>query len=245
MFRKASPLVAATFVLSLVGCGQLPGATTAPNVQDAQLRGRITHLGKDPGQALTLALKRFDGSTYQKIGTSTKSDNQGNYAFASLTPGKYQVFYDDGGEVVQAADVNTVGAYVDASVQVVEVGSGGSATSNFDVGWDLSPTIKPNDTYRIGGADRFSFSSKYGTSGIEYQILVADSNKSAVWSSAWGGTTSFSWNGNRGDSTNSPSQSYGGTGSHFYQVKFRKAGTVFGKEGYYGQTKWIPFSVAR
>lgn len=245
MFRKASVLVAATFAMTLLGCGQLPGTTTPPSAQDAQIRGRVTHLGKDPGAALSLALKRYDGATYQKIGTSTKSDNQGNYAFSALTPGKYQVFYDDGGEVVTAADVNTVGAYVDASVQVVEVGAGASATSNFDVGWDLSPTIKPADTYRIGGADRFSFSSKYGTSGIEYQILVADSAKSSVWSSAWASTTSFSWNGNRGDTTASPTTSYGGTGDHFYQVKFRKSGTVFGKEGYYGQTKWIPFKVAR
>lgn len=245
MFRKASALLAITFAASLVGCGQLPGTTTPPTAQEAQLRGRVTHLGQDPGQALTLALKRYDGSVYQKIGTSTKSDNQGNYAFSGLNPGKYQVFYDDGGEVVTAADVNTVGAYVDASVQVIEVGSGGAATSNFDVGWDLSPTIGPNDTYRIGSADRFSFSSKYGASGIEYQILVSDSNKSSVWSSAWASTTSFAWNGNRGDTTNSPTTAYGGTGSHFYQVKFRKVGTVFGKDGYYGQTKWIPFTVAR
>ncbi|HEY9854376.1 MAG TPA: hypothetical protein V6D05_01475 [Stenomitos sp.] len=245
MFRKASAIVAAAFAVSLVGCGQLPGTTTPPTAQDAQIRGRVTHLGKDPGQALTLALKRFDGSVYQKIGTSTKSDNAGNYGFSSLTPGKYQVFYDDGGEIVTAADVNTVGAYVDASVQVVDVGSGASATSNFDVGWDLSPTIKPNDTYRVGSADRFSFSSKYGVSNLEYQILVADSNRSSVWSSAWGSTTSFAWNGNRGDTTNSPSTTYGGTGSHYYQVKFRKIGTVFGKDGYYGQTKWIPFTLAR
>lgn len=245
MYRKASAIVAAAFAISLVGCGQLPGTTTPPSAQDAQIRGRVSHLGKDPGQALALSLKRYDGANYTKIGTSTKSDNQGNYAFASLTPGKYQVFYDDGGEVVEAADVNTVGAYVDASVQVVEVGSGGSATSNFDIGWELSPTIRPNDTYRVGSADRFSFSSKYATSGIEYQVLVADSSKSSVWSSAWTNSTSFSWNGNRGDSTNSPTTSYGGVGSHYYQVKFRKTGTVFGKEGYYGQTKWIPFTVAR
>ncbi|HEY9900711.1 MAG TPA: hypothetical protein V6D00_16145 [Pantanalinema sp.] len=245
MFKKASALVLTVSALGLVGCGALPGTTTPPSAKDAQINGRVTHLGKDPGQELTLSLKRFDGSSFQRLGTSTRSDRQGQYAFSGLSAGKYQVFYDDQGEVVDAADVNTVGAYVDASVQVVEIGANGSATSNFDVGWQLSPTIKPNDALRVGGSDRFSFSSKYGDSDAEYQVLVADGAKRSVWSSAWTKSTSFAWNGNGGSETNSPTQAYAGTGAHFYQVKFRKAATTFGGDGYYGQTKWIPFSVTR
>lgn len=246
MFKPVATLTGAVLAISLVGCGKLPGMTTPPSgVQNASISGRITHLGQAPGQALQLSLKRFDGSTYQRLGTSAKSDDQGQYAFSNLDPGKYQVFYDDQGEVVQNADVNTVGAYVDAAVQVVDVSAGGKATSNFDVGWDFSPTIKPNDTFTVGGSDRLSFSTKYGAASAEYQVLVADSNKRAVWSSAWTNSTSFDWNGNRGSETNDPQDRYTGTGAHYYLVKFRKPGTVFGGDGYYGQTKWIPFKVVR
>lgn len=243
---KRMPAIALTLTAAaLAGCGNLPGTTTPGGATDASITGRVTHLGMAPGQALNLSLKRFDGAVYQKIGTSTKTTNNGDFDFRALPSGKYQVFYDDQGEVVMDRDVNTVGAYVDAAVQVVELAAGSTPLVNFDVGWSLSPTIGPNGSYRVGSADRFSFSTKYGDESAEYQILVADSARSAVWSSAWGKTTSFAWNGNRGSETNSPSLSYGGSGDHFYQVKFRSPGTKFGGEGSYGQTKWIPFKVVR
>lgn len=244
MLKRTSALALTLAVTALAGCGDLPGGTW-PQTQDVSISGRVTHLGQDPGQELLLGLKRFDGSGYQKIGVSTKSNRQGEYRFTSLTPGKYQVFYDDQGEIVMDADVNTVGAYVDAAVQVVNVGLGSAPEVRFDVGWDLSPTIKPNASFHPGSSDRFSFSSKYGDYGSEYQILVADANMTSVWSSAWTSTTSFAWNGRRGTETNSPSSSYGGTGTHFYLIKFRSPGSAFGGEGSYGQTKWIPFELVR
>ncbi len=245
MLKHLSVLTLTLAMTALSGCGNLPLSTGTGAGDNTSLLGRVTHLGKDPGQDLTLGLKRYDGATFQKTGISTRSNRQGDYRFESLSPGKYQVFYDDQGEVVESADVNTVGAYVDAAVQVATVGSGSAPNVNFDVGWDLSPTIKPNGSFRPGSADRFSFSSKYGDAGAEYQILVADTNKSSVWSSAWTTSSSFGWNGNRGSETNSPTGSYSGTGSHFYQVKFRTSGTKFGGEGSYGQTKWIPFTLVR
>lgn len=245
MLKRSSALALTLAIAALSGCGSLPGATSPGTGDVTSLLGRVTHLGQAPGQELQLGLKRFDGATYQKVGISTRSNRQGDYAFKSLTAGKYQVFYDDQGEVVTSADVNTVGAYVDAAVQVVDVGAGAAPNVSFDVGWDLSPTIKPNAIFKANSADRFSFSSKYGDSGSEYQILVSDANKASVWSSAWTPSTSFTWNGNRGSETNSPTSSYSGTGTHHYQVKFRTPGTKFGGEGSYGQTKWIPFTLVR
>lgn len=245
MFMRLTGLTMTLSLAVLAGCGSLPGATGPGTSPDASLTGRVTHLGKAPNQEVPLGLKRFDGSTYQKLALTTRSNRQGDYSFTALTPGKYQVFYDDQGEVVESADVNTVGAYVDAAVQVVEVGFGTPPHVSFDVGWDLAPTIKPNGTFRPSSADRFSFSSKYGASGVEYQILVANANKSSIWSSAWTASSSFAWNGNQGSQTNSPTGAYSGTGTHYYQVKFRKPGTTFGGEGAYGQTKWIPFSLVR
>lgn len=247
MLKRTSVLALTLAMTALAGCGNLPGSTM-PGIgteSDVSILGRVTHLGQAPGQDLTLGLKRFDGANYQKVGITTRTNRQGDYQFKALTAGKYQVFYDDQGEIVDSADVNTVGAYVDAAVQVVDVGMGSAPNVSFDVGWDLSPTIKPNATFRANASDRFSFSSKYGDYGSEYQILVADASKSSVWSSAWTKTTSFAWNGNRGSETNSPTGSYSGTGTHYYQVKFRTPGTKFGGEGSYGQTKWIPFSLVR
>ncbi|MNY74611.1 hypothetical protein D3C86_2136780 [compost metagenome] len=82
-------------------------------------------------------------------------------------------------------------------------------------------------------------------SDAEYQLLVADNDKKAVWSSTWVKTTSFNWNGKRGSEIATPTTNYTGVGRHFYQIKFRKANTSYGKEGYYGQTKWVPFFVTR
>lgn len=248
--RKRTSVLALTLAMSaLAGCGSLPN-TMLPDTgshpgSSAGISGRVTHLGKAPGEEVLLALKRFDGASFQKVGVTTKSNRQGDFTFQALTPGKYQVYYDDQGEVVTSADVNTVGAYVDAAVQVVDLSWGSAPYVTFDVGWDLSPTIKPYGTFRPGTSDRFSFSAKYGDPGVEYQVLVVDSNKSSVWSSAWTPSTSFAWNGNKGTETNSPTGAYGGTGTHYYLVKFREAGSTFGGQGSYGQTKWIPFTVVR
>jgi hypothetical protein len=250
MVKQAKWVLGTTVALVLAGCGITPGTlpgSTGPGAgtAPAQISGHITHLGGAPGQALTLSLKRYDGANYQRIGVSTKTDNQGNYSFSNLSPGRYQVFYDDQGQVVQDADVNTVGAYVDAAVQVVDVSAGGTGTDNFDIGWSFTPTIRPNATYHLNSADSFSFSTKFGAQDSEYQILVADGNKSAVWSSGWTQGTSFTWNGNRGSETDQPTGAYTGSGLHYYQVKFRKLGTDFGGDGYYGQTKWVPFQLVR
>lgn len=245
MFRTLRPIaLALTLAGTLSACGSLPGTTT-PTATPAQLEGVVTHLGQAPGTALTLGLKRYDGALFQRVGTTVQTETSGQFRFRGLAAGRYQVLYDDQGELVNRADVNTVGAYVDAEVQVVELAAGQTASSSFDVGWNLSPTIKPEDAFRPGSADRFSFGAKYGAPTVEYQLLVADASKSAVWSSAWAMSTSFAWNGQRGSEVAVPTTSYLGLGVHYYQVKFRKAGTSFGGAGGYGQTKWIPFQLVR
>lgn len=237
---KLSLALLATAILTPTpGCGNLPGATTPPTGQTPSLSGRVSFKGGDPGQALALSLKKFDGASWQRQSTSTTSDTKGNFAFSSLNNGRYQVFYDDGGQVITDPLINTVGAYVSTGI---DVASGSTANSNFDVAWPFNPSIAPNGTFTVG-TSTFGFAANSNTPGAEYQVLVADSNKSAVWSSAWGATTSFGWNGNRGSETLSPTGSKVSSGSHFYQVKFRKAGTSFGGDGFYGQTKWVPFTL--
>lgn len=232
-------LMALTAVSLAPGCGNLPGATTPPAGGVPSIGGRITFKGGNPGQALALSLKKFDGSAWQRQSNTTTTDINGNYTFNSLNNGRYQVFYDDQGQVVTDPQVNTVGVYVSTGV---DVASGSTATSNFDVSWPFNPSIAPNAAFTVG-TSTFGFAANGNAPGAEYQVLVGDSNKSAVWSSAWASTTSFGWNGNRGTETNSPTGAKEGSGTHFYQVKFRKAGTVYGGDGYYGQTKWVPFTL--
>lgn len=75
-----------------------------------------------------------------------------------------------------------------------------------------------------------------------YQLAVADASKSIKFSSAWATATSRTWNGKAGSETDSPAGSVM-AGPAYYQIKFRKAGTAYGGEGYYGQTKWVPITI--
>ncbi|HEY9898289.1 MAG TPA: hypothetical protein V6D00_03825 [Pantanalinema sp.] len=222
---------------ALAGCPTttVPGITPGSQI----VSGRITFGAADPGQELTVGLKKFDGSAYQKLTQTTKTSNAGNYAFTdtTLSSGKYQAFYDDGGQEVTDATVNTVGAYVSEAKD-------SPATINFDVKWAFSPSIAPNSTF-TAGTSTFGFAANSNASGAEYQVAVADGNKSVKWSSAWASTTSFSWNGKEGSETNTPTGADRAAGKHYYQIKFRKAGTTFGGAGFYGQTKWVPFTLAR
>lgn len=235
-------IATAASVTALAGCpttGLPPGTGTGA----AAVSGRVTFNGGNPGQALTLGLKKFDGSAWQKLNRTTTTDNSGNYAFTGtdLTAGRYQVFYDDQGSVVTDPTTNTVGIYNSAGSEVT---AAASATIGFDVGWAFSPSITPNSTFSIG-TSTFGFAANSNAPGAEYQIAVGDAAKSVKWSSAWASTTSFAWNGNEGSETNTPTGTARPEGAHFYLVKFRKAGTTFGGEGFYGQTKWVPFTLDR
>ncbi|MBO9539403.1 hypothetical protein J7643_02285 [bacterium] len=226
----------AAVIGTLAGCPTgVPSVTPGSQI----VSGRVTFGGGNPGQDLTIGLKKFDGSAYQKLSQTTKTDTSGNYAFTdtSLTSGKYQAFYDDGGQEVTDATVNTVGVYVSEAKD-------SPATINFDVQWAFSPSVTPNAVFTVG-TSTFGFAANTHAPGAEYQVAVADANKSVKWSSAWANTTSFSWNGKEGSETNTPTGADRPTGKHYYQIKFRKAGTTFGGAGFYGQTKWVPFTLAR
>ncbi|HEY9854191.1 MAG TPA: hypothetical protein V6D05_00550, partial [Stenomitos sp.] len=236
-------------VVALAGCpNMLPTSTTdnqspAPSTQPLSLvSGRITFDGGEPGAALTLGLKKFNGSTFDKLTVTTTTDTKGNYAFTdtSLTAGKYQVFYDDGGQVMSAADVNTVGAYISAAV---DASASATQSVNFDVKWLISPTITPGATYQVGTSS-FGWAANTNAPNAEYQVLVADAASSSVFSSAFKTRTSLDWNGKRSSANDTdkdtPTGSALATGKYYYQIKFQKAGTTFLGQGFYGQTKWIP-----
>ena len=236
------PLVATLSIIAMAGCTSLPGSTTtptpAPSATTYQLSGRITFQNGDPGQALSLGLKVYDGAKWQKETATYSTDASGDYGINGLTPGWYQVFYDDGGQVVQTSAVNTTGMYNSASASVTTTGN---ATINFDVGWSFSPTIAPNANFQVGTSS-FGWAANPNTPDAQYQVLICDDAAStSVWSSPWAATTTASWNGvgNSG--------SYNGTtvpaGKYYYLIKFQKTGTSFGGDGYYGQTKWVPFNI--
>lgn len=236
-------------VVALAGCPNvLPAATNSASPSpsaSALLSGRITFGSADPGDALKLGLKKFNGSTYDKLSVTTTTDTKGNYAFtdSTLTAGKYQVFYDDGGQVMGTADVNTVGAYVSAAV---EASSSATQSVNFDVKWLISPTITPGAAYQVGTSS-FGWAANTNAPNAEYQVLVADAASSSVFSSAFKTRTSLDWNGKKSSANDTdkdaPTGATVASGQYYYQIKFQKGGTTYLGDGFYGQTKWIPFHI--
>ncbi len=190
---------------------------------------------------VALFLKFYNGSAFIKPGIITSSDAAGSYAFTSstLVSGMYQVCYDDGGQEVTSSDVNTVGVLVGESFSYT---AGTAIEKNFDLKWEFRPTVAPNATFTTGGT--FSWSNNANFPGAEYQLAVADAGKSVRFSSAWSSSTSRSWNGRMGTETDTPAGA-SMSGQAYYQVKFRKAGTVYGSQGqgFYGQTKWVPITI--
>ncbi|HBN09862.1 MAG TPA: hypothetical protein DD435_14860 [Cyanobacteria bacterium UBA8530] len=233
-------------LVSLLGMGLLSGCptsgTTTPDVPTASsLKGKVMFQGTGKS-GLTVRLKRYDGANWATIDTTSTTANDGSYSFKDLANGNYQAFYDDKGEVVSAADVNTAGAYVTDPKEVSST-QGSTPTIDFDVYWPVNPNPTPNAAFNVNQS--FSWAPNPNASGAEYQVLVADSGKSGLWSSGWSSANSVAWNGNRGTETNSPTGTEVAGGSYFYQIKFRKAGGTYGGGNFYGQTKWIPFTFSR
>lgn len=239
--------VTAAALLAAVGCTTLPNQmitpTPSPSATTYQLSGRITFKSGDPGQALTLKLKKYDGAAWQKLDTPVITTNaSGSYGVNSLAAGKYQVYYDDQGTTVTDPTVNTTGVYVSPAFDLT---ASSNTTVSFDVAWPFSPSIAPYATYAIGSSS-FGWAANTNTPGAEYQVLVADSASASVWSSTFATATSASWDGVRTATGTGATSAVGQqvpSGKYYYLIKFQKPGTTFGGEGYYGQTKWVPFNI--
>jgi hypothetical protein len=189
---------------------------------EAALKPSILKLGAPFDGGLSLHLKRLEGGNYVPVDTSEYSYRIGYGSessttyFAALATGQYQV------------------------TRSIAIAAGDPTPLTFDVGWEVNPGIKANALF-TSGQSAFTFAPKHDAENAEYQILVADYNKQSIWSSTWSGVRSIAWNGMRGDSTDEPTTPYAGAGLHYYQIKFREAGSTFGGSGYYGSTGWIPF----
>ncbi|HBN09861.1 MAG TPA: hypothetical protein DD435_14855 [Cyanobacteria bacterium UBA8530] len=245
---KANRLFAAG-IFALMGLGLMAGcpattptATTPETPTVSAFKGTIK-FGGETKSGLTLGLKQKSGTdTWQRLTTTTTSASNGTYSFKDLANGSYQALYDDGGQTVTEADVNTAGIYV---TDPIEVSSTQASTPviDFDIYWPVNPNPAPNATFTVGQS--FAWSSNTNASGAQYQILVANSGKTSLWSSAWGTNNTVAWNGKQGSETSTPAGTDVTAGSYLYQIKFRKAGGTFGGGNFYGQTKWIPFTLNR
>jgi hypothetical protein len=234
-------------LVSLLGMGLLSGCptsgTTTPEVPTASsLKGTVKFSGTGKS-GLTIGLKQKTGTdTWQRLSTTTTSGSNGAYSFKDLANGTYQALYDDGGQTVTGADVNTAGVYVTDPVDVSST-QGSTPVVDFDIYWPVNPNPAPSASFTVGQS--FAWSPNTNASGAQYQILVANTGKTAQWSSAWGSGNTVTWNGKQGSETNSPAGADVAAGSYLYQIKFRKADGTFGGGNFYGQTKWIPFTLNR
>jgi hypothetical protein len=243
-FRLAFLAASSIALVAIAGCpvGTLiPGIT--PSATPGPITGKVNFNGGNTGQQLTLGLKKFDGQNWNKTGITVLTDSNGNYTFptnSAITPGQYQVFYDDGGQVVTSASVNTDGVFVTDPQTLAQ---GGTLTFNFDVYWPFNPSPAPSGTF-TRGTSTFGFSAnpEVSTSTTQYQVLVANAASASIWSSAWSSQAGgVQWNGNAGSGAN-PGGTAEPAGLHYYLVKFSNGGN-FGGSNYYGQTKWVPFTL--
>lgn len=232
----------------LIGCGGVPGTTpTLPT--GSSLKGTVTFNGT-PKNSLYIGLRQNVGGSWAALpNRSTTTASDGSYGFTSLADGNYQAYYDDQGEIVNTGEVNTAGVFASDPV-TVSATQGSTPVSNFDVYWPVNPNPSPGETITIPRTFSWSPNPMVPTS-TEYQVLVSEYNNltntvgSAVWSSGWNIGNSANWNGKRGASTNNPTGTDAGAGAYVYQVKFRRAGGEYAGGNYYGQTKWIRFTLNR
>lgn len=214
-----------------------------------QLQGMLTRNGEPLNMPFPLALKRWDGERYVPAKAGTMRDEHGAIQFFGLEPGPHQLVYD---AQMGYQDPSLAALVVSAPVQV---GEAGPAPFGLDVGWDLRPSVGgPNENHNFRpGVDAFGFGPKAGAPDAEYQVVVASASYSQdhppvyqpVWSSAWGPADSVAWNGKAGQEVDEPSGDDAGDGDYAYLVRFRKQGTTFGGEGYYGQSHWLSFRLTR
>lgn len=238
-------LAAAGAVAILAACGGLPPGTV-PGTQS--LSGQVKFNGQAPPQALTVHLRTASGtSQWQAIFNTTQTDSAGAFSFNNLAAGRYQPYYDDGGQISSDQGVNTAGVAVP---DAVEVTSGGTAPSvSFDIAWTVNPNPAVNATVTVPYT--FAWTPKPALPGAaEYQIFVKAYTPTSqqvgndVWSSGWDTGNSVSWNGRVGTATDTPSGAMASPGNYVYQVKYRRAGGTFGGSDFFGQTKWIPFTLS-
>jgi hypothetical protein len=213
------------------------------------MKGSVTFNGTAKG-GLYVGLRQNNGGTWAALpNRSTTTANDGSFAFSSLADGNYQPYYDDKGEIVTSGEVNTAGVFA-AEPITVSASQGSVPARNFDVYWPVNPNPTPGEAISIPRS--FSWSpNPVVPSAAEYQVLVSDYNLStntvgeAVWSSDWLTGNSVSWNGKRGATTNNPTGTDAAAGSYVYQVKFRRSGGDYGGGNFFGQTKWIRFTLNR
>lgn len=232
----------------VVGC---PTGTTTPTVPTASsLKGKVLFNGQAQGN-LYVGLRTNTGGTWAAIADrSTTTASDGTFSFSGLNDGSYQPYFNDQGQIVTSGEVNTAGVY---AVDPVSVSAAQTTTPNveFDVYWLVNPNPTP-------GQQLTTFPYSFGwspntkvPSTAEYQVLVssfnADSNTvgTAQWSSAWMTGNSVAWNGQSGSTTNTPAGGNVANGNYVYQVKFRKQGGDYAGGNFYGQTKWIRFTIQR
>lgn len=248
--KLAGALVAATAAISvLAGCPMgTPNVTptAAPTFEfDAAslLTGKVTYDGgkveyADPNYTQQVEVKEA-GAT-NRLTVKAPLQEGMYFQFKDLTAGKaYQAIIDyTGAEPTKAEDVNAIRLYVSAPATASTTAT--DPMLSFDLEWVLNPSPGFNATSSVPVA--FSFSAIQNLEA-EYQVRVATTANSTVWSSAWGTGTSVSWNGKEGTETNTPGGTAAAAGKYKYQVKFRKKGGTYGGANVYGETQLIPFNL--
>ena len=209
----------------------LAGIVPAPSFffpSDAKLTGRFTFGGNSPPSVLTAQYKAAGGA---RTTVTATSDSGGYFYFKDVSPGDYQIIWDDGGEEVRTGDVNTVGIYVGDPVSSPPTQLA-TPQQTLDLKWAPRPVPAPGAEVTRGTATAFTFT---GIANLDatYQISLFSLAKYAVGPATATGSTS----------PISIDTSALAAGSYYYMIKFFKKGGTFGGRNFYGMTKYIAFAL--
>lgn len=248
-------------VVALAGCpNMLPNPTTSPSPTTAptvasKLTGRLTFAlgtnGSDPGEKLTVKLKKKAAgeTTFTSYTATASTDTAGNFTFADLPNGDYQVWYDDEGKVAAQA-FNTTGLAVSEPVAVSATQSA-VASQNLELAWDFTSNItpEPNTNVTAGSPTTFTWKAKNGfTTGTVYQVTVFMTSNTGSGALVSGPAQAANATSATTQQVTIPTTNASGqttVGTRYYVVKYWKQGGSFGNgaANYYGQTKPIPINV--
>lgn len=203
---------------------------------EAKLTGRFTFKRAAPVQRLE---PRYRPPSGQIPAHRPRVDDLGYFHFLDeptfkLDPGQYQIVWDSGGIEIVDRDVNVVGLLVSDSLTSPPAER---KTPQFEVDlfWQPNPVPGPSETLK----NQFSFApySSTGIGPIEYFATVLDSRKGAVVDTATVSGSPIAWGG-KDNSGNAVA-----AGDYFYQLKFQRAGTVWGGKDLHGATKPIRIKI--
>jgi len=233
IFAAAGALVA--LAASGGGCQFLGGLTTPTPTPfsgfpaDARLTGRFLFRQQTPPIVLLAQYRVAGGLKAQEVATA---DADGFFYFLTPGTGSFQIIWDDGGDIVRDAGINTMGHYV--SGPVPGLGTAADRTRpqiTMDLYWEPAPKPAPGGTFD----GKFGFEEIPDLASVSYFVTIFNVAKESLVDTATASSGPIAWDRKDRKGESLPA------GKYLYKVKFVETGQVWGGFSFFGATKFVEF----